>query len=59
MTAFVYHGTPRESNYQPCWYCRTGNITTISYISREHAEKLHKRKIQREFAEDTKFIWRM
>ena len=55
MTAFVYHGTPRESN-QPCWYCVTGNIITTSGISRKHAEKLHTKKIKRAYNTNVCFV---
>ena len=56
MTAFVYYGAPRESNYQPCWYCLTGNIVTVSEISRKHAEKLHTKKIKRVYNTNVCFV---
>lgn len=56
MTAFVYYGTPRENNYQICWYCLTGNIITTSGISRKHAEKLHTKKIKRAYNTNVCFV---
>jgi hypothetical protein len=37
--------TRRERNYKFVWVCRTGNIETMSTISRERAEALHTKKI--------------
>lgn len=56
MTAFVYYGVPRESNYKQCWYCLTGNIITTSEISRKAAEKKHAKKIKRAYNTNVCFV---
>lgn len=40
------YGTPRENNYNPCWYLIYGNVVTISSVSAEKCLKSHMRKLR-------------